>query len=105
MRKQWSIVAICIATIVWYNGLFLRTEPHDTLTETVNPLSYLAHATIERQKPDAVFQAPVFPEYARYCYSSQKLCQFIPLQSLYTDLLWIRTIQYIGSQPDVTDSK
>ncbi len=91
------IVIIGATAIVWYNSAFLRREPAKiALMEKLNPIPYIAYFELEQNKPHAIFQTPIFPEYNMYCKEHWKACQFIPFQQLYADMLWIGSIQYIG---------
>ena len=51
---------------------------------------------VQSNKPHAVFQTPVFPQYNNYCHEKGKACQLIPFQQLYSDIMRISSIQYIG---------
>lgn len=90
-------ILLGLAIIATYNHMFLREGPSgNTVIETVNPLPYIVYFDVQSNKPHAVFQTPVFPQYNEYCHQKGKLCQFLPWQQLYADMMWISSIQYIG---------
>lgn len=75
----------------------MRDNVHTSeLAERINPEPYSTYFQLKNSKPNAVFAAHLFPEYNKYCHTHQKLCQFIPWQQLYADLMWLGSIQYIG---------
>ncbi len=100
MRKR-TILPTLIIIIFWgiivgYNDLFLRHEPaNSAIIEQINPIPYAAYFELKNNKPHAVFQTPVFPNYNTYCHEAWKPCQFMPFQQLYGDLLRIGSIQYV----------
>lgn len=90
-------ILVAFGIIAAYNHLFLR-EGHsgNPVIEAVNPLPYIVYFDVQSNKPHAIFQTPVFPQYNEYCHQEGKLCQFLPWQQLYADILRISSIQYIG---------
>lgn len=99
MLKKLGITLLIIigaGAIVGYNNLFLRNNPQHPVLEKVNPLPYVVYFDLEQNKPHAIFQTPVFPQYNEYCHTQGKPCQFLPWQQLYADMMRIGSIQYIG---------
>jgi hypothetical protein len=55
------------------------------------------------ENPILVWKGEIFNHYNKYCHENKKNCQIIPHQQFYADLIWISSIQYVGSVMRSTD--
>lgn len=68
------------------------------------PQFYKKYISNSKNKPNYVRNAKVFQKYQNYCHQNKKNCIIFPHQQTYSDIIWISSIQYIGSTISVSQT-
>lgn len=67
--------------------------------------SYIKYFMLKDENPRYVWNSQLFKWYTDYCHENSLNCIVFPHQQFYTDLMWIWSIQYIGSVIDSLSAK
>lgn len=75
--------------VFWYTGLS-QTFPN----------SYVNYFFKKDANPIYVWKDKIFTDFAEQCHKNKQNCLILPHQQTYSDLVWLNSIQYVGSVID-----
>ncbi len=107
-KLKWIIVALIFLTgfliyLVHHNLVFDWRLNFASFSYTWVSIknNYITFYIKKNEDPTYLFKSDIFDQYNKYCHQHKKNCIIFPFQQIYADLLWLGTIQYLGSVIDV----
>jgi len=113
MFKRFIIILfliISVGFVYFQHAVVYGSEKVNLFVKDVNLYNFLKSSYAEfffakDENPVYVWNNKLFQNYANYCDDNNQNCIIFPHQQLYSSLMWVSSIQYIGSIVDVSKAK